>query len=245
MHALGKMSTHVGDNILFDLEYGANKLGITLATPTDMMHACESGLIKYVDKIFVASMSLSVQVQVDLLIEKMFFGNRQSDKNRFSRTNFSGGACSLTMLSSHHWPGMTTAFLVMLLMKEGKEACKDCFAFQEGEDAPEPDYKWNVAPSLNIHKAYKPPIIREEDQNATVIGDDDALSDEEWMYDTDDDDDDDFIIEGGKRRRSRKRPRHCSAAINSSWIYYRSCYHFMHSTDMVTLHSITIRNKKG
>ena len=111
----------------------------------------------------------------------------------FSRMNFSGGACSLTMLSSHHWPGMTTAFLVLLLTKEGKEACKDCFAFQDGEDAPEPDYKWDAAPSLNIHKVYKPPIIREEDQNATVIGDDngedgtnvevddDALSDEEWM----------------------------------------------------------------
>jgi hypothetical protein len=57
------MSTHAGDNILFDLdEYGANKFGITLVTPTDMMHACESGLIKYVNKIFVASMSLSVQV---------------------------------------------------------------------------------------------------------------------------------------------------------------------------------------
>jgi hypothetical protein len=218
------MSTHVGDNILFDLEYGANKFSITLATQTDMMHACESRLIKYVDKIFVASMSLSVQVQVDLLIEKMFVGNRQSGKNRFSRMNFSGGACSLTMLSSHHWPGMTTAFLVMLLTKEGKEACKDCFAFQEGEDALEPDYKWDVAPSLNIHKAYKPPIIREEDQNATVIGDDngedgsnvevddDTLSDEEWMYDTDDDDDDDFIIEGGKKKKIEKKttPLQCS-----------------------------------
>jgi hypothetical protein len=106
-----------------------------------MMHACESRLIKYVNKIFVASMSLSVQVQVDLLIEKMFVGNWQSGKNCFSRMNFSGGACSLTMQSLHHWLGMTTAFLVLLLMKEGKEACKDCFAFQDGEDAPEPDYK--------------------------------------------------------------------------------------------------------
>jgi hypothetical protein len=110
-----------------------------------MMHRCESGLIKYVNKIFVASMSWSVQVQVDLLIEKTFLGNRQSGKNRFARTNFSGGACSLTMLSSHHWPGMTTAFLVLLLMKKGKEACKDCFAFQDGEDAPESDYKWDAA----------------------------------------------------------------------------------------------------
>jgi hypothetical protein len=45
-----------------------------------MMHACESGLIKYINKIFVASMSLSVQVQVDLLIEKTFVGNRSPAK---------------------------------------------------------------------------------------------------------------------------------------------------------------------
>jgi hypothetical protein len=56
------------------MEYGANKFGITLATPTDMMHANESGLMKYVIKVFVGSMTLSVQVKVDLLIEKLFVG---------------------------------------------------------------------------------------------------------------------------------------------------------------------------
>jgi hypothetical protein len=100
---------------------------------------------------------------------------------------------------------MTTAFLVLLLTKEGKEACKDCFAFKDGEEGPEPDYEWDAAPSLNVDKAYKPPIIREEDENATAIRNDngedgsnsevndDALSDEEWMYDTDEEDDDDFV----------------------------------------------------
>jgi hypothetical protein len=84
-------------------------------------------------------MTLSVQVKVDLLIEKLFVGNRQSGKAPFSRTNFSGGATSLTMLASHHWPGMTMAFIVMLLTEEGKLACKDCFAFK-GKDAPAPEY---------------------------------------------------------------------------------------------------------
>jgi hypothetical protein len=119
-----------------------------------MMHACESGLIKYVNKIFVASMSLSVQVQVDLLIEKTFVGNRQSGKYRLSRTNFCGGACSLTMLSSHHWPGMTTAFLVLLLTEEGKEACKDCFAFQDGEDAPEHAMNWDAGRGERLLKPF-------------------------------------------------------------------------------------------
>jgi hypothetical protein len=97
----------------------ANKFGITLATPAGMMHACESGIIKYVNKVFVGSMFLSVQVKMDLLVEKLFAGNRQYARMLSSRTNFSGSACSLTMLSSHHWPRMTTAFLVANLTEEG------------------------------------------------------------------------------------------------------------------------------
>jgi hypothetical protein len=121
-------------------------------------------------------------------------------------------------------------FFVLLLTKEGKEACKDCFTFQDGEDAPEPDYKW-CNPNPNIHKAYKPPIIREEYQNATVVGDnnsedgsnvevnDDALSDEEWMYDTDDDDDNDFIIEGGKKKKIEKTMHHYTMEDHKSSLY--------------------------
>jgi hypothetical protein len=119
---------------------------------------------------------------------------------------------------------MTTAFLVLLLTKEGKEACKDCFAFKDGEEGLEPDYEWDAAPSLNVDKAYKPPIIREDNENATAIRndngedgsnsevDDDALSDEEWMYDTDEEDDDDFVIESGKKKKIEKKttPMQCS-----------------------------------
>jgi hypothetical protein len=222
--ALSKMSTHVGQNILFNLEYGANKFGVTLALPTDMMHANEGGLIKYVNKLFVGSMPLSVQVEVDLLIERLFVGNRQSGKDRFSRTNFSGGACSLTMLASHHWPGMTTAFLMMLLTEEGKKACKDCFAFKD-EDGPKPDYNWESVPSVNIRQAYKPPIIVRDDLSApkdssdtdtdsnSDINDEDGDDDnDDWLYDTDDDDDDDFIIEKGTKKKIEKKttPLQCS-----------------------------------
>jgi hypothetical protein len=66
------------------------------------------------------------------------------------------------MLASHHWPGMTTAFLMMLLTEEGNKACKDCFAFKD-EDGPKPDYNWESVPLVNIRQVYKPPIIVKED----------------------------------------------------------------------------------
>jgi hypothetical protein len=113
------MSTHWGNNILFRMSYGANKFGITLATPGDMMHACESGIIKYMNKVFVGSMSLSVQVKMDLLVEKLLWAIVSMPECHFQEPTSLVVSCSLTMLSLHHWPGMTTAFLVALLTEEG------------------------------------------------------------------------------------------------------------------------------
>jgi hypothetical protein len=67
--ALKAMSTHFCDNALFQVDFSYNPLGVTLATPTDMMHLFESGMIPRVLRSFVRSMSSSVQGQVDDLIE--------------------------------------------------------------------------------------------------------------------------------------------------------------------------------
>jgi hypothetical protein len=67
--ALKAMSTHFCDNALFQVDFSYNPLGVTLATPTDMMHLFESGMIPRVLQSFVRSMSSSVQGQVDDLIE--------------------------------------------------------------------------------------------------------------------------------------------------------------------------------
>jgi hypothetical protein len=148
------------------LHYGANPFGATLATAVDMMHANESGVIKTFLKVFVGSMPLSVQVQVDTLVEKLFVGDRQSARSLFSRMNFSGGACSLTMLSSHHWPGMAMAFLMVLLTPEGKLACEKCF---QENDAPEPDYDWEAVPSLDQNHIYCHPILHEDEETMTEV----------------------------------------------------------------------------
>jgi hypothetical protein len=72
LKALTNTSTHVCDNAFSKLDFGYNPFGITLATPLDMMHAFESGIIPRVLKCFVASMGMTVHVTVDNLIEDMF-----------------------------------------------------------------------------------------------------------------------------------------------------------------------------
>jgi hypothetical protein len=64
----------------------------------------------------------------------------------------------LTMLSSHHWPGMIFAFLLLLLTPRGAKICCSCFL---DEDVEEPDYDWDSAPAFDLDNVYKPPILHQ------------------------------------------------------------------------------------
>jgi hypothetical protein len=62
MAALDAMSAHRCDNAFFDIKFGHNPFGITLATPSDMMHLFELGIVKRVCQTFVDSMSTDIRV---------------------------------------------------------------------------------------------------------------------------------------------------------------------------------------
>jgi hypothetical protein len=70
--------------------------------------------------------------------------------------NFLCANTRLTMFSSHHWPGMMFAFLLLLLTPRGAEICSGCFL---NEDVKESDYYWDSAPGLDLDNVYKLPIL--------------------------------------------------------------------------------------
>jgi len=156
--AIADMSAHLCQNALFDLNFGHNPFGATLGTPSDMMHLYESGILKRVLQTFTDSMSTNVKVGVDNLMEDLFRSQRTTlgSSENFLRTNFRGGATHLTMLSSHHWPGMAFGYLLMLLTPEGKDLCSSCF---QENDAAHPVYEWDEAPGLDLEDVYEPPIL--------------------------------------------------------------------------------------
>jgi hypothetical protein len=129
--SLHKLSTHICESAFYDVFFGANKFGICLATPCDMMHLYELGILGYCIDIFVASMTPTVRAEVDSLIEKLFGKLRSSEKGEHHRMNFTGGATSLSLLRACEWPGLLQAMLVMLLTAEGRSACTNCFS-EEG-----------------------------------------------------------------------------------------------------------------
>jgi hypothetical protein len=100
-------------------------------------------------------MSNSVQGQVDDLIEELFLDHRSSCSLEFLWMKFRNGATNLTILSSHHWPGMAFAFLLVILSDKRKEITKDCF---QEEDAPEPDFDWTTSPGMDYNNVYHPPV---------------------------------------------------------------------------------------
>jgi hypothetical protein len=103
-------------------------------------------------------MSTDVRVWVDNLMETLFHSQRTtlSNSQNFLCTNFCSSAMHLTMLSSHHWPGMMFAFLLLLLTPSSAEIC--CSYFLD-EDVEEPNYNWDSAPCFDLDNVYKPPIL--------------------------------------------------------------------------------------
>jgi hypothetical protein len=158
MAALDAMSAHCCDNAFFDSyqvwsqaiwHYACHSIGHDALIRVG--HNCQT---------FVDSMSTNVRVRVDNLMETLFRSQRTTLSNRqnFLRTNFRCGAMRLTMLSSHHWPGMMFAFLLLLLTPMGAEICCSCFL---DEDVEEPDFDWDSAPGFDLDNVYKLPILRQ------------------------------------------------------------------------------------
>jgi hypothetical protein len=168
MAALDAMSAHCCDNAFFDMKFSHKPFGIMLATPSDMMHLFKSGIVKCVCQMFVDSMSTNLRVQVENLMETLFRSQRTtlSNSQNFLCTNFCGGAMRLTILSSHHWPGVMFAFLLLLLTPRGAEICSGCFL---NKDIEESDYDWDSALGLDLDNVYKPPILRQHVKHGNDI----------------------------------------------------------------------------
>jgi hypothetical protein len=102
---------------------------------------------------FVDSMTMDVRVRFDNFMETLFCLQRTTLSNgqNVLHTNFCG-ATHLTMLSSHHWPGMMFAFLLLLLTLRGAEICSGCFL---NKDVEESNYDWDSAHGLDLDNVYK------------------------------------------------------------------------------------------
>jgi len=227
---LHSLSTHVAKSAFSDACFGSNKGGAITALAVDMMHAFEAGVIKYLNKVFVATLTPTLCSRVDELMEKLFCGHSSTAKKNHLRMNFSGGATSLTLLHAHEWPGMMMGFLVMLLTGEGRSLCQEtCF---QTEDVVVPEIMESMDdtyPSYTYSNVYIPTSIPPDCEGSSnadsraVLGpqvaddehEDSDRSDSDDLTDSSNDDKsvsstEGTLIQREKKKTTKAEPLNCS-----------------------------------
>jgi hypothetical protein len=118
---------------------------------------------------------------------------------------------SLTLLSSHEWPGMTFTFLVVLLSPKGRQICQDCF---QDNDVPKNDHDWESAPCVDLSNTYIPPILIDQARGTTARGGATYDNEEEREHQEDefiyDDDDDTLTVANGSNKPRGRVKMMCS-----------------------------------
>ncbi len=114
---------HPVDNAFFHLNLGKNPRGITGVTPTDCMHAVESGIIPYILKVILDPLSDTDKRALDSLVNTLFTreNNRCRGMYRFPKTNFINGFCSLSNLTSSDKVGRLFTLCYIGRFKKGRD----------------------------------------------------------------------------------------------------------------------------
>lgn len=118
------------------VRFGLDKRSIWGACPIDLMHAFQSGIVKYMVKMVIDKLSTASQTALDRLVHKLFHDLRCKEKSEYPRLSFSKGFSKLTMITSDEWVGKLFVILLVLKTEEGRSIFKSTFA---AKDIPLPD----------------------------------------------------------------------------------------------------------
>ena len=120
-------SSHLVDNAFYKLYYGPNPRGIFGATPTDMMHAFEEGVVQYFLNTVINPLEDSKQKVLDDIANDFFSGNnnRGSGRENYPRVSFSGRFTSLTLLSADEKMGKLVLLYLISKTEKGYDILLD------------------------------------------------------------------------------------------------------------------------
>ena len=115
------------------IRFGDDPRSIWGACPIDLMHAFQSGIVKYLVKMVVDKLSTKNQTAVDRLVHKLFHNLRSREKNDYPRLTFSKGFTKLTMITSDEWVGKLFVLLLVLKTDEGRFLFRSTFREEDLE----------------------------------------------------------------------------------------------------------------
>lgn len=111
------------------IRFGLDPRNIWGANPIDLMHAFQSGILRYLVLMVLDSVPPAKQVLLDRLVHKLFHCLRSKERDSYPRLNFAKGFTKLTMITSDEWAGKMFAILVLLHTEEGKKIFADAKTF--------------------------------------------------------------------------------------------------------------------
>jgi hypothetical protein len=118
---LAQMSTHAVRNAFSNICFGGDPRGIYGATPTDLMHAFNEGLLKYCMKVIFDRIPPSKKAKLDDLVDKVFAKQCSSVKDLLPRTNFVNGFTNLTLITASEWIGVCFTTFVVSMLEQGQQ----------------------------------------------------------------------------------------------------------------------------
>ena len=153
---------HVVDNAFFPLDMGPNPQGIFGATPTDLMHAFEEGVVPYLLEIIIDPLDQTHKSTLDRAASQLFAGNNRRGVGRsdYPRVTFSGDFTSLTLLSADEKMGKLLLLFIIGLTPPGRKVL-DHRCGQKFDDT-----KKKIAQQFKGSKQKKPPPPDAEAEDA-------------------------------------------------------------------------------
>ena len=110
------------------IRFGFDPRNIWGATPVDLMHAFQSGILRYLTKMILDKLTPTDKTKLDQLVDQILGSLRSSEKDTFPRFSFTKGYSKLSMITSDEWVGKLFVLLLVAMTNEGRSILKKRFS---------------------------------------------------------------------------------------------------------------------
>ena len=118
---LNEMSTHAVRNAFRNVNFGGDVRGIYGATPVDLMHAFNEGVLKYCMEAIFDLIPPKMKANLDNIVDVVFCRQRSSVRHLFPQTNFVKGFTNLTLITATERIGVCFTVFILSMLEQGKQ----------------------------------------------------------------------------------------------------------------------------
>eukprot|EP00978_Attheya_sp_CCMP212_P022154 scaffold65736_cov55-Attheya_sp.AAC.5 len=167
----------------------SNLRGILGATPIDLMHAFQHGVLERMLKVHIELFTAVEKAKLDhIVLNDVLCCQPQRQSSLFPRVNFVKGITNLTLITAEEWVGVALAMLILISTDEGVEVyMRMCKRKSKGFSTEKDDDADDINVSIYPGEPFNPEIHKFRSVGETAIeadlelNDDDDLNDDREM----------------------------------------------------------------